>query len=145
MDKMGSQRTEQDRYDSILNGKAVVECAEDSQFKESCSINQNEQYTGRRSHTRSDQKKKFLKVLRDGSNDQRERKIRQLKSSDKQTALIARQLLSAYNPNTVVGWRSFLVPSEIFYAAGALPFTPEMSCSAVPLAGSLTSKVKREK
>ncbi len=96
-----------------------------------CSKNKKELLSNRRSHTRLDQKKKFLKALKYGGKEQREKKSRLLKSTDKRTALIARQLLSAYNPNTVVAWRSFLVPSEILYAAGALPFTPEMSCSAV--------------
>ncbi len=81
--------------------------------------------------SRLEQKKKFLTFLKEGGKEQREQKTGLLKSSEKRTAHIARQLLSAYNPHTVVAWRSFLVPSEIMYAAGALPFTPEMSCSAV--------------
>jgi predicted CoA-substrate-specific enzyme activase len=94
-------------------------------------IHQKEKFGSRTVRTRSEQKKKFLQVLRDGAKDQREKKVSLLKSTDMRTALIAKQLLSAYNTKSVVAWRSFLVPSEIMYAAGAKPFTPEMSCAAV--------------
>jgi predicted CoA-substrate-specific enzyme activase len=96
-----------------------------------CSMHQKEEFESRTVRTRSEQKKKFLQVLRDGAKDQREKKVSLLKSTDMRTALIAKQLLSAYNTKSVVAWRSFLVPSEIMYAAGAKPFTPEMSCAAV--------------
>jgi predicted CoA-substrate-specific enzyme activase len=96
-----------------------------------CSSHQKEKFRSNTVRTRSDQKKKFLKVLRDGAKDQREKRVNFLKSTNNRTALIAKQLLSAYNPNNVVAWRSFLVPSEIMYATGSISFTPEMSCAAV--------------
>lgn len=96
-----------------------------------CQIKHPGHCTSKKCHMRPEQKKKFLTALRDGGKEHGEKKVRVLKSTDKRTALIARQLLSAYNPGSIVAWRSFLVPSEIMYATGSLPFTPEMSCSAI--------------
>lgn len=96
-----------------------------------CTNNQKELLRSKTVRTRSEQKKKFLSVLKYGAKDKQSKKVSLLKSTDRRTALIAKQLLSAYNPKSVVAWRSFLVPSEIMHAAGAMPFTPEMSCAAV--------------
>ncbi len=81
--------------------------------------------------SRSDQKKNLLRVLKDGENKKGEKRASILTSSKKRTELIGRQLLSAYKPANTVVWRSFLVPTEMFYATGAVPFTPEMSCAAL--------------
>jgi predicted CoA-substrate-specific enzyme activase len=90
---------------------------------------------------RLEQKKKFLKVLKDGGERQRNNNANLLKSTNKRTALIGRQLTQAYKPRTTVVWRSFLVPTELFYATSALPFTPEMSCSAIAQSQPVIRKV----
>jgi predicted CoA-substrate-specific enzyme activase len=40
-----------------------------------------------------------------------------------------KQLLQAYDPSECVVYRTFLVPTELMYATGTLPFTPEMACA----------------
>lgn len=118
--------------DDVAAAQSVGRRANDNLIRFNlCQIAQMDRCKSNRRHMRSEQKKKFLKALKDGGKEHRSKKVRQLKSTDKRTALIARQLLNAYNQSSVVTWRSFLVPSEMMYAAGALPFTPEMSCSAI--------------
>lgn len=82
-----------------------------------------------RSNDRLEQGKKFLEVLKGG--EKKQEKIESLKATKQRIVLTAKQLLRAYKPETIVVWRSFLVPTEIFYATGVLPFTPEMACAAI--------------
>ncbi len=49
----------------------------------------------------------------------------------KRNTLTMAQLLGAYRADTTVVWRTFLVPTELFYATGALPFTPETACAVM--------------
>lgn len=77
---------------------------------------------------RLEQGKKFLEILRKGVKNS---KIKQLKATNKKVELTTRQFLKAYKQETILAWRTFLVPTEIFYATGVLPFTPEMFCAII--------------
>ena len=54
-----------------------------------------------------------------------------LNANRQRLALVGQQMLQAYDPHAAVGWRTFLVPSELFYATGVLPFTPESACAVL--------------
>jgi predicted CoA-substrate-specific enzyme activase len=56
---------------------------------------------------------------------------RQLRATRQRRLLVGNQTLQAFDPRAVVGWRTFLVPSEVFYATGVVPFTPELVCAAL--------------
>lgn len=73
--------------------------------------------------------KKFFEILR--SADRESKASSSLQAVNERTRFVARQLLKAFKPNTIVAWRTFLVPSEIFYATGVLPFTPESTCAVI--------------
>lgn len=91
---------------------------------------------------RTEQGKKFWKALKKRKRGQE--KVGQLEATKKRMLLTARQFIMAYKPETVVAWRSFLVPSEIFYATGILPFTPESACALVAQDQPTTRKLIQE-
>jgi benzoyl-CoA reductase/2-hydroxyglutaryl-CoA dehydratase subunit BcrC/BadD/HgdB len=80
---------------------------------------------------RFEQSKKFLRIIKGEEVKQEIKKGKLLRATDQRTALTGMQLLSAYKPENIVAWRTFFVPTEIFYATGVTPFTPEMSCASM--------------
>lgn len=78
---------------------------------------------------RLQQGRKFLAILK--GTEKQEREEGQLKATGERMRLLARQLLKAYKSDTIVAWRSFLVPTEVLYATEVLPFTPEIIGAAI--------------
>lgn len=54
-----------------------------------------------------------------------------LEAVKRRQRLTASQLLGSYKPAATVVWRTFLIPTEILYATGAIPLTPEIVCAAL--------------
>lgn len=76
---------------------------------------------------RHNQKKFFLEALK--NNKKRISGVVDfLKATGQRIALLNKQILSAYGDNSKVALRGLLVPPEIFYATGFVPFTPEIIC-----------------
>jgi len=84
---------------------------------------------------RISQGERFRKALMESTatleGARKRRPVPALEAVRKRHQLIRDQLLAAFQPGSTVVWRTFLVPTELFYATGALPFTPEMACASL--------------
>lgn len=80
---------------------------------------------------RLEQRKKLLGVLSGSGTNKKTEMPKTLKATGERTNLTTQQLLQAYGPESIVVWRSFLVPTEILYATDAVPFTAESTCALI--------------
>lgn len=83
---------------------------------------------------REEQLKKLLTLMDTSLRDRNQvahRKSVCLEATKRRREMTTRQLMEAYRPETVLAWRTFLIPTELCYATGVLPFTPEIACATL--------------